>query len=76
MPSGGFETLEPALGTIPPEFLGIEAPDASSVAGRDVLLVHPWSVCDRADSLSAETLSIRLFLSEFHEAWPWSQRRW
>ena len=76
MPSGGFETLEPALSAVPPESLGIKAPDASCVAGRDVLLVHPWSLCERPDSLPADTLSIGLILSEFHKAWPWSHRRW
>jgi deoxyribodipyrimidine photo-lyase len=76
MPSAGFETLEPDLSSVPPASLGVKAPDASSVAGRDVLLVHPWSLCERPDGLPPETLSIGLLLSEFHEAWPWSQRRW
>jgi deoxyribodipyrimidine photo-lyase len=76
LPSGGFATLEPALSTAPPESLGVKAPYPSSVAGRHVLLVHPWSLRERPDGLPADTLSIGVFLSEFHEAWPWSQRRW
>ena len=75
-PSGVAETLEPAVSAVPPDSLGVKAPDASRVVGRDVLLVHPWSLRERPDCLPAETLPIGLFLSDFHEEWPWSQRRW
>ncbi len=79
MPPPGFEPLEPlepGLSPVPPDSLGVTAPDAASVAGRDVWLVHPWNLGRPPDPLPADALSIGLCLSEFHAAWPWSQRRW
>jgi deoxyribodipyrimidine photo-lyase len=75
-PSHAVKRLAPCVSALPPQSLGTKAPDASSVACKDVWLVHPWNLCERPDNLSPDTLSIGLFLSDFHEAWPWSQRRW
>ncbi len=56
--------------------LGWTAPDAAAVAGRDVWLVHPWNLADLPASLSADAVVVGVFLSDFHRAWPWSERRW
>ncbi len=52
------------------------APDAAAVAGRNVWLVHPWNLAERPASLGADTVVVGVFLSDFHRAWPWSERRW
>ncbi|UXH80974.1 FAD-binding domain-containing protein [Roseateles amylovorans] len=60
----------------PPLMVGAVAPEASQVDGRDVWLVHPWSLGDVPQGLSPETVVVGLYLSDFHQAWPWSERRW
>jgi deoxyribodipyrimidine photo-lyase len=67
---------EPTLCAEPPEGLGSTAPDAAAVAGRDVWLVHPWSLGELPAALPADTLVIGVFVADFHRAWPWSERRW
>jgi deoxyribodipyrimidine photo-lyase len=74
-----FDSLaltEPSLTTAPPDNLGLAAPDAAAVAGRDVWLVHPWSLGELPAELPADTLVLGIFVGEFHRAWPWSERRW
>jgi deoxyribodipyrimidine photo-lyase len=69
----------PTLGE-PPPALGILAPDATLVAGRDVWLVHPWALRPPPAELRAElpegTLLVGVFIAEFHRQWPWSLVRW
>ena len=67
---------EPTLVAMPPADLGLTAPDAATVRGRDVWLVHPWSLGALPPGLPTETLVIGVFLADFHRAWPWSERRW
>jgi deoxyribodipyrimidine photo-lyase len=68
--------VEPTLVTQPPAGLGLKAPDAAAVAGRDVWLVHPWLLGELPGALAADTLVIGVFVDDFHRAWPWSERRW
>ena len=75
LPDGPALT-EPRLIAEPPDEIGLTAPDAAAVAGRDVWLVHPWSLGDLPAALPADTLVIGVFLADFHRAWPWSERRW
>ncbi|WP_288407524.1 FAD-binding domain-containing protein [uncultured Herbaspirillum sp.] len=67
---------EPALLSAPPEHLCSVAPAAPVVAGRDVWLVHPWSLGELPADLPADTLVLGLYLSDFHLLWPWAPRRW
>jgi deoxyribodipyrimidine photo-lyase len=67
---------EPTLGAEPPVELGCTAPDAAAVTGRDIWLVHPWSLGPLPTSLPVDTVVIGVFLADFHRAWPWSKRRW
>ena len=46
------------------------------MAGRDVWLVHPWSLGDTPRDLPDGCLRLALLLSDFHDAWPWSAARW
>ncbi len=71
-----LKTLEPRPAADPPNELGLTAPDAAAVAGRDVWLVHPWSLGALPASLAADTQVIGVFLADFHRAWPWNERRW
>ena len=62
------------------------APDASLAQGRDVVLVHPWSVAalqaDAADGSTASDangpnhITVAVALQESHAATPWSAKRW
>lgn len=67
---------EPAVTTSPPAALGFTAPDAANVAGHDVWLMHPWTLSAPPADLPPGTRVIGLALAEFHQRWPWSERRW
>jgi deoxyribodipyrimidine photo-lyase len=75
-PPNSASLTEPHLGAEPPDALGSTAPDAAAVAGRDVWLVHPWSLGELPAGLPADTVVIGVFVADFHQAWPWSERRW
>ena len=75
-PLGGPSLVEPLLGAEPPDELGLTLPDAAAVRGREVWLVHPWSLGALPAGLPADTLVIGVLLADFHRAWPWSERRW
>jgi deoxyribodipyrimidine photo-lyase len=66
---------EPAVRSEPLADLQTSAPDPLLARGRDVWLVHPWSL-GAPPQLPADTLVLGLFVSDFHRAWPWSERRW
>lgn len=51
-------------------------PSAQQVQGREVWLVHPWSLGDAAAGAPEGTLLLGLYLSDFHRAWPWNECRW
>lgn len=68
--------IEPALLAEPPPELGWTQPDAAAVAGRELWLVHPWNLGDLPTSLPENTVVVGVFLTDFHRAWPWSERRW
>jgi deoxyribodipyrimidine photo-lyase len=46
------------------------------VAGRDVWLVHPWSLGDPPADLAPGTLRLAVCDAGFHARWPWTARRW
>ena len=69
-------TPEPRLHAEPPDDLGCTLPRAVSVAGRDVWLVHPWSLGALPGTLGADTVVIGVFVADFHRGWPWSAQRW
>jgi deoxyribodipyrimidine photo-lyase len=66
--------VEPALRTAP-EGLGFSAPDAATVRGRPVRLVHAWDLGDIFPRAPGEW-RVGVALSEFHGRWPWSAARW
>ena len=68
--------VEPMPSAEPPDAVGVTAPDAAAVTGRDVWLVHPWSLGDLPAALPADTQVIGVFVADFHRSWPWSERRW
>ena len=67
---------EPTLCAAPPADLALTAPHAERVKGRDVWLVHPWSLGPLPSTLPDDTLVIGVFVADFHRDWPWSERRW
>ena len=68
--------IEPPLLAAPPAEFAVSLPEKSFVAGRDVWLVHPWSLGDLPADLPADAVVVGLFVSDFHGAWPWSEKRW
>ena len=76
VPADSSPSMEPRLTAEPPEELGLTAPDAAAVAGRDVWLVHPWNLGELPLELPADTLVIGIYVADFHRAWPWNERRW
>ena len=75
-PRGGPALAEPRLGAEPPDDLSLTTPDAAAVKGRDVWLIHPWSLGELPAALPADTLVIGVFVADFHRTWPWNERRW
>ena len=67
---------EPCLDARPPDDLGLTQPDANAVTGRDVWLVHPWSLGALPAALPPDTLVVGVSVADFHRDWPWSERRW
>lgn len=67
---------EPPLFEQPASALGLTPPDAAAVRGRDVWLVHPWSLGPPPATLAHDVVRVGIFPAEFHQAWPWSERRW
>ena len=76
VPLDSPSSIEPRLTAEPPDDLGLTAPQATTVAGRDVWLVHPWSLGELPGALPADTLVIGVFVADFHRAWLWNERRW
>ncbi len=72
---GAGDPAEPALIGAPTGNVQSSAPDPLLARGRDVWLVHPWSL-GALPELPADTLVLGLLISDFHRAWPWSERRW
>lgn len=68
--------IEPALTAGPPPADGLGAPDASTVAGRDVWLVHPWSLGNPPTDLPADALVLGVFVADGHRRHPWNALRW
>jgi deoxyribodipyrimidine photo-lyase len=68
-------TPEPACCALPPAALQLPPTGPEHLAGRDVWVVHPWSL-GPLPALPPDSVVIGLLLSDFHRAWPWSERRW
>ena len=67
---------EPALTAQPPRAVGPTADEMAALAGRDVWLVHPWSLGDAPADLPPDVLRIGWWPADFHACWPWSRARW
>jgi deoxyribodipyrimidine photo-lyase len=72
----GPPTPEPPLRPEPPDDLGCTPPEAAQVAGRDVWLVHPWSLGAWPIPSAADTVVVGIFVADFHDRRPWAARRW
>jgi deoxyribodipyrimidine photo-lyase len=68
--------IEPAVPAEPPTEIACTAPDAALVRGRDVWLVHPWSLGPLPPDLPDDVVVLGLFVADFHRRWPWNARRW
>ena len=50
--------------------------DFNSLAGKDVWLVHAWSLGQRPPEVPADAVCIAIAVAEFHQHNPWSALRW
>ena len=66
---------EPPLTSIPLH-LALATPQAADVAGRDVWLVHPWSLGEPSPDMPKDCVRLGLWPAEHHNAWPWGKARW
>ena len=67
--------LEPLVWRERPAGMNWIAPDARSLEGQDVWLVHPWALrAPPADMPGAVVIGV--YVREYHAHWPWSQTRW
>jgi deoxyribodipyrimidine photo-lyase len=67
--------MQPDVMVAPPDGRW-SAPEATSVAGRDVWLLHPWSLGAVPQGVDAEMLVLGVGLAECHAQTPWSAGRW
>lgn len=74
--SAAATTTEPAVLTAPPAALGFVAPDARAIAGKEVWLVHAWSLGQRPPEVPPEAVCIAVLVADFHQHHPWSALRW
>ncbi len=70
------DVREPDMSSTPPTDGGWTRPDAQAVHGCKVWLVHPWNLGELPATLPADVVIVGILVSEFHQAWPWSERRW
>jgi deoxyribodipyrimidine photo-lyase len=49
---------------------------AELLIGKNVLLVHPWSLGELPNDLPTDAFILGVFDPAFHAAHPWSERRW
>ena len=69
-------TPEPALYPTPPEGIGWAAAEPGTLDGKDIWLIHPWSLAGPPATVPHGTEVIGIALAESHSATPWSARRW
>jgi deoxyribodipyrimidine photo-lyase len=72
----GSGVTEPAFLSEPPASLRAVKPTATAVRGRDVWLVHPWSLGALPNDLPSGALVLGIVVDDFHRAFPWAPRRW
>lgn len=68
--------IEPPLSSAPVMEFDCTHPDAAAVAGQEVWLVHPWNLGERPTTLPKDAVTVGIFVTDFHRAWPWSEKRW
>ena len=66
----------PALQSEPPPGLAATPPDAATVSGREVWLVHPFHLADLPADLPADTVVLAVLVADWHQRWPWTPARW
>ena len=65
---------------MPPSEAEQARPAINTIAGRNVELVHPWSLSPRTEPAQPEDIKrpwrIGIIHLPAHARWPWSERRW
>ena len=71
----GEGVVPPALISAPPD-AGWSAPDPDIAQGRDVYLLHPWSLAAFSHSPDPDALVVAVGFPCVHAQTPWSAQRW
>ena len=71
----GEGITQPPLMAAPPDARW-SVPDPNITAGRDVWLLHPWSMGSVSKVVDSDALLIGVGFAESHGHAPWSARRW
>ena len=66
---------QPSLYAAPPD-AAWSTPDGTLASGRDVWLIHPWSLGAELQSGLNDALVIGVTTTQAHAQSPWSARRW
>jgi deoxyribodipyrimidine photo-lyase len=75
--SVGLAEHSSTLAGLPPTLARLFTADQiKAIEGKDVQLLHPWSLGELPSGLSHDTRVIGLLDPLFHAAHPWSQPRW
>ncbi len=76
----GVATTEPELLQSPPASCNFTDPQAALVSGKQVHLIHPWSLGAlwpaSADFEQEECICVAVFPAESATAWPLNESRW
>ena len=79
---GGMDSAaiaEPALFAVPPRDLPTIVPDPAALdqlRGRDVWLVHPWTLRAPPADIRPDAMVIGIYPRELHQIRPWTEARW
>lgn len=68
--------IEPALHSLAPATLPLSPPEPALLRGRNVWLLHPWSLRAPPADVPADTVVLGVYLADFHRQRPWSAARW
>jgi deoxyribodipyrimidine photo-lyase len=71
-----YATEQPPLFSQPPLHLKLQAPNSNTVGGRDVCLIHPWSLGELPKQFGADTVFVGVYMADLYRNWSWSEKRW
>ena len=75
-PSASLNTVTSPSGNVSGDANAKVSGELNSLAGKDVWLVHAWSLGQRPPEVPPDAVCIAIAVAEFHQHNPWSALRW